>query len=278
MKQSAYLYKLNVQTTPKSLHCLALKLTVDYFKSSPEERDDKEKFMDSSLHHYVIFSTNVLAASIVINSTTAHSKESWKQVFHVVTDGQNYYAMKLWFLRNNNLKKVMVLDDDVVIQQDLSSLWNQDMGEKVNGAVQFCSVRLGQLKSYLGQKDYNKDSCAWMSGLNIIDLEKWRELDLTQTYKRLIKELSTQEESTNSIAWRASLLTFDNEIYPLKDWVLSGLGHDYAIDTNSIKTAPVLHYNGKMKPWLDLGIPNYKSYWKMYINKENQFLSECNVS
>ncbi|XLR62270.1 hypothetical protein S83_012942 [Arachis hypogaea] len=340
MKQSAYLYKLNVQTTPKSLHCLALKLTVEYFKSSPEERADKEKFTDSSLHHYVIFSTNVLAASIVINSTSIHSQESWKQVFHVVTDGQNYYAMKLWFLRNkykdaaievlnfehldldnqngdplqlslpeefrvsfrtadnqirteyfsifshshyllpdifSNLKKVVVLDDDVVIQQDLSSLWNQDMGEKVNGAVQFCSVRLGQLKSYLGKNDYNQDSCAWMSGLNIIDLVKWRELSLTQTYQRLIKELSAQEGSTNSIAWRASLLTFDNKIYPLKDWVLSGLGHDYAIDANSIKTAPVLHYNGKMKPWLDLGIPNYKSYWKVFINKENQFLSECNV-
>ena len=284
MKQSAYLYKLNVQTMPKCLHCLSLKLTVDYFKSSPEERADVGKFTDSSLHHYVIFSNNVLAASIVINSTVIHAKvcyfssmcqyvefmnfsgynfnftccctifqESQKQVFHVVTDGQNYYAMKLWFLRNNykeaaiqvlnvehpdldsqkgnpfhlslpeefrvsfhtadnqirteyisifshshyllpdifsNLKKVVVLDDDVLIQQDLSALWNLDMGEKVNGAAQFCSVRLGQLKSYLGEKGYSQNSCAWMSGLNIIDLVRWRELGLTQTYQRLIQEVS----------------------------------------------------------------------------------------
>lgn len=75
MKQSAFLYKLNVQTMPKSHHCLSLKLTVEYFKSShDEEKADAEKFFDSSLHHYVIFSNNVLAASVVINSTVTHAK------------------------------------------------------------------------------------------------------------------------------------------------------------------------------------------------------------
>jgi len=175
-------------------------------------------------------------------------QESVNQVFHVLTDRENYYAMKLWFLRNqfkkaavqvlnveqdsqmelpeefwvsfrgydnpstnqirteylsifsdshyllpdlfSNLKKVVVLDDDVVIQQDLSALWNIDLGDKVNGAVQFCSVKLGQLRSYLGQKGFSHNSCAWMSGLNIIDLGRWRELGLTQTYKKLIKEVS----------------------------------------------------------------------------------------
>nr|KYP42392.1 Glycosyltransferase QUASIMODO1 [Cajanus cajan] len=344
MKQSAFLYKLNVQTMPKSLHCLSLKLTVEYFKSpNYEEKTDEEKFIDSSLHHYVIFSNNVLATSVVINSTVFHAKESSNQVFHVLTDGENYYAMKLWFLRNHykeasvqvlnveldsekenplllslseefrvsfrgydnpsmnqirteylsifsdshyllpdlfsNLKKVVVLDDDVVIQQDLSALWNMDLGDKVNGAVQFCSVKLGQLRSYLGERGFDHNSCAWMSGLNIIDLVRWRELGLTQTYKKLIKELTMQGGSVKADAWQASLLTFENKIYPLNEsWVVSGLGHDYRIDTQPIKTAAVLHYNGKMKPWLDLGIPQYKSYWKKFLNKEDQLLSECNVN
>lgn len=75
MKQSAFLYKLNVQTMPKSFHCLSLKLTVEYFKSSHyEEEADSEKFEDPSLHHYIIFSNNVLAASVVINSTVTNAK------------------------------------------------------------------------------------------------------------------------------------------------------------------------------------------------------------
>lgn len=91
--------------------------------------------------------------------------------------------------------------------------------------------------------------------------------------------MSVQKGFNIAATWPASLLAFENKIYPLNEsWVRSGLGYDYKIDTNSIKTAPVLHYNGKMKPWLDLGIPNYKSYWKKFLNKENQLLSECNVN
>ncbi|KAF7845174.1 putative galacturonosyltransferase 7 [Senna tora] len=342
MRQSAFLYKLTVHTMPKSLHCLSLKLTVEYFKNPYDKEAEAEKFVDSSLHHYVIFSNNVLAASAVINSTVTHAKESWKQVFHVLTDEENYYAMKLWFLRNkyreaavqvlnienlhldnpkmeisaplslpeefrvsiqsamsqtrteymsifshshyllpdifSKLKKIVVLDDDVVVQRDLSALWTLSMGEKVNGAAQFCSVRLGQLRSYLGEKGINQNSCSWMSGLNVIDLVRWRDLGLTQTYKRLIKELSGQEGSMEANAWRASLLTFEGKIYPLDDsWVVSGLGHDYMLDTQALNKAAVLHYNGNMKPWLDMGIPKYRSYWRKFLNNEDQFLSECNV-
>ncbi|XP_028763846.1 probable galacturonosyltransferase 7 [Neltuma alba] len=346
MKQSAFLYKLTVQTMPKSLHCLSLKLTVEYFKTTRDKEADAEKFVDSSLHHYVIFSKNVLAASVVINSTVTHAKVFGIRFFHVLTDGQNFYAMKQWFLRNkymeaavqvlnvenldldnprketsedvslpeefrvsiqstknssisqtrteyisifshshyllpdifSELKKIVVLDDDVVVQKDLSALWTLSMGGKVNGAVPFCSVKLGQLKSYLGEKGFNQNSCAWMSGLNVIDLVRWRELGLTQTYRRLMKELSSREGSMEAIVWRASLLSFEAKVYPLDgSWVLSGLGHDYMLDTQDIKRAAVLHYNGNMKPWLDMGIPKYRSYWKKFLNIEDQFLSECNV-
>lgn len=91
--------------------------------------------------------------------------------------------------------------------------------------------------------------------------------------------MSVQKGSTKAAAWPVSLLAFENKIYPLNaSWVQSGLGYDYAVDSNAIKTAPVLHYNGKMKPWLDLGIPNYRRYWKKFLNKEDQLLSECKVS
>lgn len=185
-------------------------------------------------------------------------QDSGNQVFHVLTDGQNYFAMKLWFSINtfrkaivqvvniedldldhhddstllglslpvefrvsygsatklptlpmrteylstfshshyllpeifHNLKKVVILDDDVVVQQDLSALWSINMEGKVNGAMEFCAVRLGHLKGYLGEKGVDGNSCAWMSGLNIIDLVRWREQNITGKYKRLIREVS----------------------------------------------------------------------------------------
>ena len=74
MKQSVFLYQLAVQTMPKSLHCLSMRLTVEYFKSAPVEIEDSEKFSDPSLLHFVIISDNILASSVVINSTALHAR------------------------------------------------------------------------------------------------------------------------------------------------------------------------------------------------------------
>lgn len=77
----------------------------------------------------------------------------------------------------------------------------------------------------------------------------------------------------------ASLLTFQGLVHALDDtWLLPGLGHNYRVDLEAAKSAAVLHYNGNMKPWLELGIPKYKGYWRRYMNREHQFLSDCNVN
>lgn len=78
MKQSAFLYHLGVQTMHKSLHCLSMRLTVEYFKSSSVDMElpDADKLENPNFHHYVLFSLNVLAASVTINSTVMNS-EVW---------------------------------------------------------------------------------------------------------------------------------------------------------------------------------------------------------
>lgn len=185
-------------------------------------------------------------------------QESEKLVFHLLTDKENFFAMKLWFFRNKyadaavqvlniedhkfynhhkaapldlslpeefrvsfrrvdklssaqfrtqyismftepfyllpeifqSLEKVVVLGDDVIVQRDLSALWNLDMGEKVNGAVQLCEVKLFDLKSYLLSHKIDENSCAWTSGVNIIDLSRWRVQNLTRRYQTLVHEVS----------------------------------------------------------------------------------------
>ena len=74
MKQSAFLYQLAVQTMPKSLHCLSMRLTVEYFKDHSFDKELSEKYSDPTLQHYVIFSNNVIASSVVINSTVMHAR------------------------------------------------------------------------------------------------------------------------------------------------------------------------------------------------------------
>ncbi|CAL4922471.1 unnamed protein product [Urochloa decumbens] len=350
MKQSAYLYNLGVHTMPKSHHCLNMRLTVEYFKSTPLDPDDSpaHKFNVPDHRHYVILSKNVLAASVVINSTVSSCEDTDNVVFHVLTDAQNFYAMKHWFARNSyresavdvinyeqtifenfpefgtqllylpeefrvfisslerpteksrmeylsvfshshffipeifkDLKKVIILDDDVVVQRDLSFLWNLDMGDKVNGAVRFCGLKLGQLRNLLGKTMYDPQSCAWMSGVNVIDLDKWREHNVTENYVQLLRKFGNNDDeaSLRAAALPISLLSFQHLLYPLDErMTLSGLGYDYGIKEDAAQSSISLHYNGNMKPWLELGIPDYRKYWKRFLTRDERFMDECNVS
>ncbi|CAN6468417.1 unnamed protein product [Victoria cruziana] len=349
-RQSAFLYHLGVQTIPKSHHCLSMRLTVEYFKSHMDHVGSSVvgHSYAADVHHYVIFSKNILASSVVINSTVTNGKEDGKMVFHLLTDNENYFAMKQWFEDNNyklatiyvenmdsyklkytatgpsnmlhpsaseefrvtirssgrasmvpgrteylsmfsqayfyvpeifhNLKRIIVLDDDVVVQKDLSPLWSLDLEGKVIGAPKFCRVRLAHLRGYLNTEGFNHDGCVWMSGLSVIDLEKWRELHLFHKYQEWIKN-KNGVPLFRAGALSASLEILNDLIYSLDDsWVLSGLGHQYGIDTNTISKAAVLHYNGNMKPWLELGIPQYKWYWTQFLKKDDHYMDDCNVN
>ncbi|KAL5198877.1 hypothetical protein ABZP36_002389 [Zizania latifolia] len=348
MKQSAFLYNLGAQTLPKSHHCLSMRLTLEYFKFSSLDSENSyaRKFNAASGRHYVILSKNILAASVVINSTVSSSKDPKNIVFHILTDAQNFYAMKYWLDRNSykeavvhvinydsiivkltkfsvrhlylpeefrvlvksteqpaektrmeylslfshshffipeifkDLNKVVVLDDDVIVQRDLSFLWNLDMGDKVNGAIEFCGLRLGQVRNLLGKTAFDPKSCAWMSGINVINLDKWREHKVTENYLLLLKKFMMKDEvSVRAAAFPLSLLSFQHLIYPLDERLtLSGLGYDYGIDEEAARSSAALHYNGNMKPWLELGIPNYRKYWKRFLTREDRFMNECNVN
>lgn len=75
-KQTLFLTHLTAKTLPKGLHCLPLRLSTEYFMMNSSQRQfpNQEKLEDSRLYHYAIFSDNVLAAAVVVNSTLSHAK------------------------------------------------------------------------------------------------------------------------------------------------------------------------------------------------------------
>uniref|UniRef100_A0A0A9DYS2 Hexosyltransferase n=1 Tax=Arundo donax TaxID=35708 RepID=A0A0A9DYS2_ARUDO len=121
-----------------------------------------------------------------------------------------------------------------------------------------------------------------MSGVNVIDLDKWRERNVTESYLQLLRKLgnSDDEASLRAAALPMSLLSFQHLVYPLDEKLtLSGLGYDYGIEVEVAQSsAASLHYNGNMKPWLELGIPDYRKYWKRFLAQDERFMDECNVS
>jgi len=99
-----------------------------------------------------------------------------------------------------SLNKIVFLDDDIVIQTDLSPLWDIDMEGKVNGAVETCRgddkfVMSKRFKNYLNfshpliAKNFDPEECAWAYGMNIFDLEAWRKTNISHTYHQWLQQV-----------------------------------------------------------------------------------------
>lgn len=265
-KKSLFLMEFVSFSVPKSLHCLSLQLTNDYYYHHHfnTKLPNMDKIKDPSLFHYAIFSDNALSTWVVVNSTVTNAKEPEKHVFHIVTDRLQFPAMKMWFilhpplpatvnvenidefkwlnssycpvlrqlelakmkefyfkasrptkvsdwedrLKYKNpkylsmlnhvrfympelypeLDKILFLDDDVVVQKDLTPLWSIDMKGMVNGAVETCKKNFHEFKSYLNfsnheiSQNFDPLACGWAFGMNIFDLKQWRKRNLTGVY------------------------------------------------------------------------------------------------
>lgn len=333
-----YLTRLAARTLPKGLHCLSMQLTTDYYSLQPEERKlpNKHRLQQKNLYHYVIFSDNVLACAVVVNSTMSTSLEPEKIVFHVVTDALSFPAITMWFLANppgqatiqvqgvddfkflpssyksmlkqpnsrdprfssvfNHLRfhlpdifpmldKIVFLDHDVVVQRDLQGLWSVDMKGKVNGAVETCgdSEASHRMDSFINFSDpaiakrFDVNACTWAFGMNVFDLREWRRRNLTSVYHKWL-QLGMAKQLWKAGSLPLGLITFYNLTLPLhQQWHVVGLGYNPDLGQKQIERAAVIHYDGNMKPWLEIGFPRYRGYWNKFVKYDLPYLRQCNI-
>ncbi|KAK4804785.1 hypothetical protein SAY86_004602 [Trapa natans] len=189
-----------------------------------------------------------------------------------------------------NLDKVIFLDDDVVIQRDLSPLWEIDLEGQVNGAVETCKgedewVMSKRFRNYFNfshpliAKYLDPEECAWAYGMNIFDLNAWRKTDIRETYHFWLKE----NLKSNMTMWKLgtlppALIAFKGHVHPIDpSWHLLGLGYQIKTSIDNVEKAAVIHYNGQSKPWLQIGFEHLRPYWAKYVNYSNDFVRNCHI-
>ncbi|XP_027358126.1 probable galacturonosyltransferase 9 [Abrus precatorius] len=181
-----------------------------------------------------------------------------------------------------NLHRILLLDDDVVVQKDLTGLWKIDLDGKVNGAVEICFGSFHRYAQYMNfshpliKDSFNPKSCAWTYGVNIFNLDAWRREKCTDNYHYW------QNKNEDQTLWKSGtlppgLITFYSSTKSLdKSWHVHGLGYNPSISMYEINNAAVIHYNGNMKPWLDIALNQYKNLWTKYVDNDMEFVQMCN--
>ncbi|KAL3701718.1 hypothetical protein R1sor_019740 [Riccia sorocarpa] len=358
--QSTVFGQLAAEAVPKGLHCLGMRLTMvwattEELRAKVESRKHDRRLTDNSLYHFCVFSDNVLATNVVVNSTIQTAEHADRLVFHVVTDHMNYGAMEAWFASSDlhgaavevqnideltwlnssyvpvmkqledaetrsyyfksgsadakstlkfrnpkylsmlnhlrfyipevypQLEKVVFLDDDVVVQRDLSALFSIDLHGNVNGAVETCLESFHRFHKYLNfsdpriSKHFDPESCGWAFGMNVFDLVAWKKANVTSRYHYW------QEQNVDRSLWKLGtlppgLLTFYGLTYSLDPrWHVLGLGYDSNIDSQLIENGAVVHFNGNMKPWLKLAMSRYKPIWEKHVDFSSPYVQQCNI-
>ncbi|KAK6134406.1 hypothetical protein DH2020_031838 [Rehmannia glutinosa] len=168
-----------------------------------------------------------------------------------------------------DLNKVVFLDDDVVVQHDLSPLWDLDLNQKVVGAVfdSLCGPDCCPGRKY---KDYfnftdpiissnmDQDRCGWLYGMNVFDLKRWRNTNVTAVYHQWLKlSLNSGFALWHPGALPPALLAFESHVHRIDpSWHVAGLGYRYPrADKHVLEAAAALHFSGPAKPWLEIGSP-----------------------
>ncbi|KAG9138409.1 hypothetical protein Leryth_021058 [Lithospermum erythrorhizon] len=358
--QSTLFGQVAAESLPKNLHCLDMKLMDDWLQKTQlqelaAETKNSPRLIDNNLYHFCIFSDNLLAVSVVVNSTVSSADHPKQLVFHIVTNSVNYGPMQAWFLSHDfkgstidvqnvedfkwlnasyspvvkqlldseywkyyfegsedpnmepkfrnpkylsllnhlrfyipeiypQLEKVVFLDDDVVVQKDLTPLFSLDLHGNVNGAVETCLEAFHRYYKYLNfsnpqiSSKFDPQACGWAFGMNVFDLIAWRNNNVTARYHYW------QKQNGDRTLWKPGtlppgLLAFYGLTVPLdRRWHVLGLGYDVNLDNRLIESAAVIHFNGNMKPWLKMAISKYRPLWERHLNQTHPYIQYCATS
>lgn len=190
----------------------------------------------------------------------------------------NYARNYLGDMLDSCVDRVIYLDSDVIVVDDIRKLWNIMLtGSRVIGAPEYCHANFTKYFTdgfwsdpVLSRVFASRKPCYFNTGVMVMDLSRWRR----GNYKKRIEnwmEVQRKRRIYDLGSLPPFLLVFAGNVEAIDHrWNQHGLGGDNVRGScRSLHPGPVslLHWSGKGKPWvrLDAGTPcRIDILWKPY--------------
>lgn len=159
--------------------------------------------------------------------------------------------------------KVLYLDADIIVLDDVAKLYQYELGKNYVGAAnEQVMVNHDIFGSYVEQVLGISRMAYFNAGVLVINSRQFRRQNILQKFVDLINEYTfvvTQDEDYLNIICQDKILWIDKRWnYQTSDPV-----------DRDLKDVSIIHYAYAVKPWHSKGIRNSKIYWD--ISKETMF-------
>lgn len=190
----------------------------------------------------------------------------------------NYARNYLGDILDLCVDRVIYLDSDLVVVDDIHKLWNTALtNSRVIGAPEYCHANFTKYFTdgfwsdpVLSRVFHSRRPCYFNTGVMVMDLVRWRE----GNYRKRIEnwmEIQRKRRIYELGSLPPFLLVFAGNVEAIDHkWNQHGLGGDNVRGScRSLHTGPVslLHWSGKGKPWVRLDARNpcpLDHLWKPY--------------
>ncbi|OMO53783.1 Glycosyl transferase, family 8 [Corchorus capsularis] len=185
-----------------------------------------------------------------------------KSIRQALDQPLNYARIYLADILPADVKRVIYLDSDLVVVDDIEKLWGVDMEDKVLAAPEYCHANFTYYfneafwsDSVLNKTFQGRNPCYFNTGVMVVDVEKWRNGGYTKKVEEWMA-FQKQKRIYHLGSLPPFLLVLAGNIKAVNHrWNQHGLGGDnFEGKCRSLHPGPIslLHWSGKGKPWLRL--------------------------
>ncbi|XP_022869044.1 probable galacturonosyltransferase-like 4 [Olea europaea var. sylvestris] len=185
-----------------------------------------------------------------------------KSIRQALDQPLNYARIYLADILPVDIKRLIYLDSDLVMVDDIVKLWGVDLNDKVLAAPEYCHANFTNYFTdafwydpVLSRTFEGRKPCYFNTGVMVVDMNKWRRGKYIQKVEYwMVVQKNKRIYQLGSLP--SFLLVLAGNIEPVHHrWNQHGLGGDNIEGKcRSLHPGPIslLHWSGKGKPWLRL--------------------------